>query len=234
MTAFDDRADVIVDQVNSDEGVANRIAVLCLNNGFEPSTGQQDARRIMGNNIFGIEEAIKHFGVAPTKRQLAYMAEVPYSEATLIACKDTHILAAVFRLSGMEVREKAKSQKVFCQQDWYDNQPFAHDKGMLEWQFVRKTPVDDSTRKTWDEQQFLLDKSEETPKFQVLAYTVVGHFLATGERLFEGAYVRCADLDSDGNLVLLRFDPDGLSVNNYHDGARDGSIAVSSARKQES
>lgn len=233
MGAFGDSADVIVVRINDDDAFLNRVTVLCYNNGFEPSSNQQRAREIMGRNYFGIEEAMKHFDIAPTKRQLAYMAEIPYSEATLIACKDTHILVAVSRFSGVAVREKVAKKKVFYKQDWYDEQAFANDKGAMEWHLVRKTPVQDSTRKTWSEQQALLGEDEETPRFQVMTYTVIGHFLATGERLFENVYVRCSDLDSDGLRVDIRFDPDGFHVDSRYDGYRRDYIGASSSRKQE-
>ncbi len=234
MLSLGDRAGLVVARLNTEQAFANRLALLCHNNAFEPSTSHQAARRIMGQNIFGIEEAIKYYGIIPSKRQLAYMAEVPYSEATLTACKETHVLAAVFRLSGVEIREKVKSKKVFYKQDWYDTQLFANDKGVFEWHFVRKTPVEDSTRKMWNEQQPLLGETDEVPKFQVMVYAIVGHFLATGERLFDGVYVRCADFDSDGNRAVLGFSPVGLGVVNGSVDGRDGDIGLSSSRKQES
>lgn len=234
MTSLGDRADAVVTRLNTEEAFAGRLATICHNNGFEPSSSQQRAREIMGKNMFGTEEAIKHFGINPSKRQLAYMAEVPYSEATLIACKDTHVAVAVFRFSGMEVREKVKSKKVFCKQDWYDEQAFANEKGAFEWHLVRKTHVKDSTSKTWDEQQGLLSPDEETPTFQVLTYTVIGHFLATGEKLFENVYVRTSSFGSDGYRVLAGWSSGGFSVAGDSGGYRSGSLAVSSSRKQES
>ena len=51
--------------------------------------------------------------------------------------------------------------------------------------------VPDSASKTWDEQQKLLGKDEETPSARVVIYTMIGHFLSTGERLFGSIYVRC-------------------------------------------
>jgi hypothetical protein len=33
----------------------------------------------MGKNFFGIEEAVKHFGINPTNQQLAALLEVPFS-----------------------------------------------------------------------------------------------------------------------------------------------------------
>src|SRR3989338_7146181 len=49
------------------------------NRGFDSSTSQKKAREIMGKNMFGIEDAIEHFGVNPSKQQLAYLAEVPFT-----------------------------------------------------------------------------------------------------------------------------------------------------------
>jgi hypothetical protein len=236
MVAFGDHADIIVDRINTDETVAQRVATLCLNNGYEPSTSQNLAREIMGKNFFGIEEAIKHFGVNATKQQLAYLSEIPFSEEVLMSCKDTHILVAVFPLSILDIRgivKKLPDQTLFYSQDWYDKETFAKDKGEVGWQLVRKEPIVNSTSKTWSDQQALLSKDEETPTARIVVYTMIGHFLTTGERLFKKIYVRCVDLDSDGRRVLVgRFESRGLSVYDWGDDRRDDGLGVSGARKQ--
>ncbi len=198
-----------------------------------PSTGQKRAHEIMGKNFFGIEQAIAHFGVNPPKAQTAALAEIPFSEATLEACKKTHILIAVFPPSILEIRgEVPADQTLFYNQDWYNKQAFAEDRGDVSWQLVRKTPVENSTSKTWDEQQALLGKDEETPTARVMVYTIIGHYLASGERLFENAYVRCSDVDSDGFRVYVGyFDAYGLSVGDDWGDYRYDYIGVSAARK---
>ena len=218
---------------SKDNELAAKVVRLILNGGFEPSTSQKRAREIMGRNIFGIEEAIKHFGVNPSKRDLAYMAEVPFSEEVLSACKDTHVLVAVFPMSILDIRGKVERGFFYSYEDaWYNKQAFAKDKGAMGWQLVRKTPVENSTSKNWNEQQALLSKDEETPKAQVMVYTIIGHYLATGERLFDKLYVRCVDLDSDGRRVRVgRFGAGGLLVDVWDDGDRNGYIGLSSARK---
>jgi hypothetical protein len=70
---------------------------------LELMTSQKRAQEIMSKNFFGIEEAIKHFGVSPTRQQLDALSEIPFSEAVLEQSKDTHILAAVFTLSILEI-----------------------------------------------------------------------------------------------------------------------------------
>ncbi len=234
--AIGDNAEEVAARINTDPAFVANIARLMVNGGYEPSTSQKLAREIMGKNFFGIEEAIKHFGVNATKQQLAYLAEVPWSEEVLSSCKDTHVLVAVFPLSILDIRGHARKQydrTLFYSQDWYDKQAFAKDKGEVGWQLVRKEPIANSTSKTWNDQQALLSKDEETPTAQIVVYTMVGHFLATGERLFEKIYVRCVDLGSDGLRVIVgNVDAKGLSVDGWSAGYPIDSIGVSAARKQ--
>jgi hypothetical protein len=228
----DELAQKVIDSKGND--LATKVMRLIQNGGFEPSTPHKQARAIMGRNFFCVEEAIKHFGVNPSRQQLAYLAEVPFTEEVLKSCKDTHVLVAVFPMSILDIRGKVE-RKLFYSHDeaWYNKQALAKDKGEVGWQLVRKVPVADSTNKTWNEQQALLSKDEETPKAQVVVYTIIGHFLAVGERLFENIYIRCSDLDSDGGRVDVGlFDAEGLRVGNDWGGVRDGGLGVSSARKQ--
>ena len=51
--------------------------------GYELTMSQKRAREIMGHNMFGVEEAIKHFGVNTSRQQLAALSDIPFTEATL-------------------------------------------------------------------------------------------------------------------------------------------------------
>jgi hypothetical protein len=234
--AIGDNAEEVAARINTDPAFVANIARLMVNGGYEPSTSQKLAREIMGKDFFGIEEAIKHFGVNATKQQLAYLTEVPFSEEVLKSCKDTHVLVATFPLSILDIRGIAKKQSdrtLFYSQDWYDKQAFAKDKGEVGWQLVRKEPIANSTSKTWSDQQALLSKDEETPTARIVVYTMVGHLLATGERLFEKIYVRCVDLDSGGGRVFVgRFSAKGLYVSIWDGDCRIDNVGVSAARKQ--
>ena len=227
----DELAQRVIDSKGND--LAMKVVRLISNGGFEATTSQKRAREIMGRNYFGIEEAIRHFGVNPSRQQLAALAEVPFTEATLEECKNTHVLAAVFPLSILEIRGKILgNQRLFYNQDWYNRESFAKDRREAEWHLVRKTPVPNSTGKTWNEQQALLAKNEETPTARVMVYTIIGHFLATGERLFENIYVRCSDVVSSGCRVYVGgFASVGLSVSDDWGGGRSGSVGLASARK---
>jgi hypothetical protein len=231
--ALGDNASAVADRINSDDKFVEDLARFAVNGGFQLSTSQKEARRIMGRNFFGIEEAIKFFGVKPSKKEIAHLAEIPWSEEVLAKCADTHVLVAVFQLSILDIRGKVDKPIFYSHKDaWYNNEKFAKDKGEVSWRLVRKKPVADSTNKTWNDQQVLLSKDEETLKAQAMVYTIVGHFLATGERLFENVYVRCIDLSSDGYRVIVGlFDSRGLGVHYYSDGVRFGTLGLSSARK---
>ena len=221
----------VVDSKGND--LAMKVVRLIRNGGFEPTTSQKQARAIMGANFFGVEEAIRHFGANPSSQQLVHLAEVPFTEEALQSRKDTHILAAVFRMSILDIRGLFKDQSLFYEQDWYNKEKFAKDKGQLGWQLVRKTPVPGSTNKIWAEQQALLAPDEQTPAARVVVYTIIGHFKATGERLFKDVYVRCSDLGSDGvRFSVGCFVRSGLFVD-CRDGHHYVNIGLSSSPKFE-
>ena len=213
--------------------LATKVVRLIQNSGFEPTISQKRAREIMGRSFFGVEEAIKHFGVNPTPQQLAALSEIPFSEAMLEQSKNTHVLVAVFPLSILEIRGKVEHELFFNHEDaWYNKQSFAKEHGEVTWQLVHKTPVDNSTSKNWQEQQALLGKNDEVPSAQVMVYTIIGHYLATGERLFEHIYVRTSSVDSGGDRIGVGlFDSGSLRFNNYWNDGRGDRLGVSSARK---
>jgi hypothetical protein len=224
-------AQKVVDSKDND--LAKKVVQLIQGGGFEAPMSQTRARAI-GIPVFGIEEAIKYFRVNPSKQQLAYLAEIPWSEEVLQSVKDTHILVAVFPMSILDIRGHYRDQRLFYSQDWYNKEVFAKDRGEVGWQLVRNVPVSGSMSKNWSEQQALLDNDEETPTARMMVYTIIGHFLATGERLFENTYVRCADRDSDGPRVFVGgFVSVGLDVSRWWgDDRRSSSLGLSGARKQ--
>ncbi len=210
-----------------------------MNNTDIPSTSQKRAREIMGTNMFGVEDAIRHFGVNPSKAQLAALGEIPFSEETLSALKTTHVLVAVFPMSILDIRirtevMKDESWKALCNQSWYDGEDFAKDRGEIGWHLIRKTPVEKSTNKALYEQQPLLGKDDERPKAQVMVYTIIGHHRAANERLFEEVWVRCSDLDSDSSGVSVGgFDAKGLFVGSYWRSDRIDRLGLASERRSD-
>lgn len=224
--------------------------------GFKRMTSQKCAREIMGRNMFGIEEAAKYYGINCTRRQAVALSRIPFSKATLERCRETHVLVAVFPLSIMEIIE-SKTELFYCR-SWYNEEAFANDRGKAEWHLILKTPVDDSIGKTWKEQLSLLSSDSEIPTARVITYAIIGHFLSTGERLFENIYVRCSNKVSDGycsvevgdfgeiisdfgdvknpkaeNIKAKDIKAEGLSINLSWDDIPYGYLGVASTLKHE-
>ncbi len=199
----------------------------------ESTTSQKHAREIMGKNFFGVEEAVKHFGINPTPQELAALSEIPFSEAVLEQSKDTHVLIAVFPLSILEIRSKVE-RKLFYNHEtaWYNEQFFAKEKGEVSWQLVRKTPADNTTLKNWQDHQALFGSDEEVPTAQAMVYTIIGYSLATGERLVERKYARTSSVDSGGNCVYVSdVGSNGLGISDYWDAVFYDNEDLSSPRK---
>lgn len=191
----------------------------------------RQAREIMGDNLLGLPTAMQYFGSISPANMIA-LQQIPFDKETLKACSKTHILVADMGLSLLDVQQKAR-KGIFYEQDWYDGQEFVKRTETAHWQLIRKTPFEGSVSKNWSEQQALInDQINEIPSVRQVIYTMILHFLSTGERLFEEVFVRTCDVDSCGNRVYVGgFDEDGLVVEYWVDHARSGRIGVASARK---
>lgn len=181
-------------------------------------TNQARAHEIMGRNYLGIEEAVR-FGINISKYQLSALSEVPFSEAVLEECKDTHVLIAGFPMSILDIRTKVGRQLFSTRKDaWYNEEAFALDKGEMGWYLIRKDAVPCSTRKNWVEQQSLLKKTEEVPSARMMVYTIIMYYLITGERLFERAYAFTGSIGSYGSYIGVGYlDDVGLRIGHFTD-----------------
>lgn len=188
-------------ELAQNEKLFEQVVQLVISKDCTPTTSQERACEIMGKNFFGIREAVKRFRVNPTQEQLNALAKIPFSEEVLEQAKDTHVLVAVFPLSIIKIRVKAR--ELFCLKEiaWWDDESFAKERGEVGWHLVRKTPIDKSTSRNWQEQQATLPKNDEVPTARVMVYTIIGHCLATGERLFKSGCVRTSSVDSGGYSI---------------------------------
>jgi len=118
-------------------------------------------------------------------------------------------------------------------QDWYEGQEFARRTETARWRLIRKTPVDGSFSKSWSEQQRLIDtETDEIPSARQVVYTMILHFLAKGERLFEKVYVRTSSVGSgSGRVFVGLFGDVGLFVVHWFGHDPDSDVGVASARK---
>lgn len=223
----DAEAQFVIDS-KGNELARNLVALIRNRN----NVSYQTAQAIMGKNYLGLEQSSQHFQLRTLISDMSLGSVVPFSKDVLEACKDTHVLVACRSMSVMDLREKAKH--LFYSQGflWYLHEEFAKECPQANWHLVRKTIVPNSTSKTWREQRYLLSRNEETPTAQVLVYTILLYYLATGERLLPNIYARVSDLDSDGDRVYVGFEEGGLFIGTgrWAD-LRTDDIGLSSARK---
>lgn len=180
---------------------------------------QAKARAIMGKNFLGLVEACRGYAVTFTSEQADQLTEIPFSEETLQAFKDTHVLIAGAPLAVKEIRKLAEID--FWDSNWYRNEPFANDKVSVRWYLIRKLPVPESCSKTYDQQTPLLTNAEVVPFACEVTYMVILYWLTHRERLLPDVYVFCQDKSSDGRRVCVgSFDSDGIDVSSYWDGGR--------------
>jgi hypothetical protein len=195
------------------------------------SLTQEEARDIMGRNFLGTKEVEEHFGELSPEQEEA-LTIIPFSKETLEECKDTHILVADIGLSIMDLKKLKKCKGLFHNQTWYENESFAKLTQQPSWRLIRKTPVENSLNKSWEEQQSLLNhQTEEVPFARQVVYTASLYRLATGERIFI-RHVRTFDVDSDDYRVHIRYlNVGGFSVGSGDVGNRVINLELASARK---
>jgi len=169
--------------------------------GLKHKVSQSIARKLIGaNNIFGIGDAIKYFGVKPTFEQLMALSEVPFSEETIVSCKKTHLLVAVFPMSILDMGRLVGGNEPYpflLSDEWYrEYKSFSNFcGGEARWHLIRKTPVEGSVGMSLSGQQHLIDENSETPEAHVMVYATIGHYKKTGVRLFEHVSVVTSSLD---------------------------------------
>ena len=195
------------------------------------------AQSILGADFITPEEVTKaRPSIVYTAEQITALAESLPSEDVLKWCKENGYAvmpAPPTAMSTLDVREIQSAHFYSKTGGWYADQKFAReDKTSFGWLLIKKTPVSNSTSKTWNEQNKLLSALEKVPNAAEMCWFITTYFEVRGVRLFEGVYVRTSSLDSVGHRVDVGFfDSDGLIVSYYWDGRRHDFLGVSAARK---
>lgn len=232
--ALGDEADTVALRLKTDLGFAAHLAAFALNPGFaDKSTTSLNyqwlcARKIMDRNFFGVEEAMGYFKINPSKQQLANLAEIPFTEELLRSVKNTHVLVAVFPLSILGIRRKV-DRKHFMEFEggkdaWWGRQEVAKRRNGNCWRLIRKTPLPESDKEL-EEQMFPLAVDEVVPTIQAVVYMVIGHFLATDERLFDVSAVQC-----EGGVLSFR--EEGLDIATLVDSSDNSGFASEKKRSE--
>lgn len=197
--------------------------------GFQPTLSQKRARARMEGNFFGVEEAIKYFGVEPTEKQLAALANIPWQHLSNF----NELLIAIFPLSIADLLDKTELLLIHEASDRHYGELFAQDRGEVGWHRICKNLVDNSTARSLREQLAVcpkafadLDYKRAVPSARVVVYAMLGHFLATGKRLFENVDVRCSDITGDGQHAVVGFSKDSIYISTRRDDARENDLGL--------
>jgi hypothetical protein len=202
-TAFGDSADMIASHINTDPKFTEEIRRFTIGKCFNPSESHERARKIMGKNFFGVDDAIKYFGVNPTLKDLRAFEHLPWNEDFLTKKKNSYVLTAQFPIPLLAIHELHTDEFTFSvvnNRNWGD-EDFAHESGEIGWQLIRKNPI--ANHLTWEEQLKLVGEMEGVPKAAEMVYAMIGYRLKTGNILFKNTLARCSDKTSlDGRVVV--------------------------------
>ncbi|MFA5996532.1 MAG: hypothetical protein WC790_02320 [Candidatus Paceibacterota bacterium] len=136
-------------------------------------------------------------------------------------------------ISLLDIRSTRPSYFYSRTGGWYADQAFARDDMTGSgWLAIKKTPVNGSLSKNWDEQNKLLSNVEQVPNVVEMSWFITIFFDVRGVRPFEKVYVRTNSLGSGGTRVYVGFfDVEGLGINDDLDDDRDDHLGLASARK---
>lgn len=147
------------------------------------------AREIMGHNFFGVEEAVLHFGI-DLETALEEFAEIPFTEGMLKYRSDSHVLVAVPRISIIGIRNQYPQLFRGKEGSGLYTYSFAHEVGESGWYLIRREAVTDREflGLSKDPEKFSSYVIREKRKGMVLSarvaiFALIGHYIATGERL---------------------------------------------------
>ena len=180
------------------------------------------ARKIMGSNYFGPEEASRFFGYDLAKMREIFQ-QIPFPDELLSRCRDHCVLIAVpaNSVAGIIKLTQANSIPVFAKENedktGFDIEGIERCTTENEWHLVAKgttAGIPDCCCGHAEE------VSSEDP-FQsgemtapVLLYSAVAYFLATGkgQHLFGDDFVGSSSLSSYTNRFCIQLAPEGLKI----------------------
>lgn len=195
------------------------------------------AQSILGADFITPEEVTKaRPSIVYTVEQVTALAESLPPLDVLRWCKENGYAvmpAPPTAMSTLDVREIQSAHFYSKTGGWYADQKFAcEDKTSFGWLLIKKTPVSNSTSKTWNEQSKLLSALEKVPNAAEMCWFITTYFEVRGVRLLEGVSVRTSSLGSGGDRVSVGdFFSGGLYVSYYWDVCRNDNIGLSAARK---
>lgn len=225
-------------RVVENQTLAERVVVAIRQGAHKPSASQQEARELMGENFYGVEELAEHFGIILTDEELAKIKEIPFARKTLRRCKDTHILflgvnhdragkpLTILRLSEMFSDD-------FKWKDWWKDEEFAtKETPQLQWYLMRKSHLEKSGNKSFGPQERLLGQNEYRARAVVYAYRMILERKTKDDTLLQG-WVMCADRTASHERVGIGCYMEGIEFFARKDDYAHGYLVLVPAIKPE-
>jgi hypothetical protein len=195
------------------------------------TSSQEAAQKIMAANFLGFADVVRHFNARFTEEQLVALADVPFDEAMLRACKDSHILFPGFPITILQLRSRMPRGAFRIYEDaWYNGHDFARkERVRARWYLLRKDAVPNSFGRSYNDQLVLLGKGEEVPMACEVVFGAMLFFAVRETRLFQTYYVRTKSLSGVGRRIVIGgFDSDGLRISDWFD-IPSGSVGLASS-----
>ncbi len=172
------------------------------------SMSQKITRLIMGSNFRSIADVEFAFECRSTKAEQKILSHIPYSEETLIACKEMHLLVPYFETSLVDLKTNI-AEALESGNDWFmSDHPFANtEKTALGWMLVSKECVTDSLSKTYGDQLQFLPITHENPRaidfvFMLVLEVKLQRDTVLLEYWNEKAWGRKKSIDANANRVI--------------------------------
>lgn len=238
-------------RLRAEPDYAKRVAEFMLRGGFDASIHQKLARKVMGENFFGVEDWSSFYGVNFSKKQLRQVAEFPWGEdvlnSTCPLCgkvvKDCHFAflgldhihgepLTILKLQELHPATGQPRFYSYAPDAWYSKQKFAKEATMdFRWYLLHQNIVPNSQNKTYDEQQAMLTADYEVPSAVTEVTKDLLVFRKTGNFVKYLYYARCESVAWDDRVEVGNFSEKGLNIDYHWEGSRGFFIGVAASRK---
>lgn len=195
------------------------------------------AKSILGGDFITAEEIMTaRHDVVYSLEQIAELATTIPSVEVLRSLKENGyglMPQSPDALSIFDIRSAKPANFYLKTNSWYANQAFARDDTTgTGWLAIKKTPVNGSLIRKWDEQNALLSSAEYVPNAAEVSWFITIFCDIRGIRLFEKVYIRTSSLDSCGHHVIVGyFDAEGINIYISWDSDCYDGLGLASARK---
>lgn len=191
------------------------------------------ARRIMGEDIVFPGEISLKRGVAYNRAQLRYLLNTLPAAHELNWCQKRGCVVIASPPEPMSLIDiYSLEPKLFHRKGCYSQDFSRAQKTVPGWIAIKKTPIEGSTNRKWQDQQKRLLGSERVPNTAEASWLITTFLKVRGVRLFETIFVRTSSfLSPHGRVCVGEFDTGGLRIFGFKDDLSDPRLGLLAARE---